>query len=439
MTLSRKPLKGMRELTPARKRIEDYVIKRLREAGTAYGFEEYETPVLEPLELFLAKSGNELAVKQSYNFTDKGGRKLIMRPELTPSLARMVAASGELIYPVKWMSFPVCYRYERPQRGRIREFMQFNLDILGVPGLQAELEVFLVLRRIMNSLGASPGQYVIRYSSRELASQILQNCGTKEEKMPQAFAVIDKKDKMKPDEWEKWARNTILNEQNADTTIEFASCGDLDSQWLKASAGNSSAYGELVKFSGMLKDAGISEARFDASVVRGLDYYTGIVFEVMDTGGENRRAICGGGRYDNLVGMFGGQKVTGVGFGLGLLTLELFLKTYELIPPGISTEYPADVFLAVYSDEERAFAVNLAEKLRDIGVSVEIDITCKNLSKQFKIAGRKLIGYSAVIGPEEVASGRITLKNMSSGIETECDVPEVPRILIDRSPGGEAN
>ncbi|NOQ23270.1 MAG: histidine--tRNA ligase [Candidatus Aegiribacteria sp.] len=439
MTLSRKPLKGMRELTPGEKRIEDYVIKRLREAGVAYGFEEYETPVLEPLELFLAKSGSELAVKQSYNFTDKGGRKLIMRPELTPSLARMVAASGELIYPVKWMSFPVCYRYERPQRGRVREFVQFNLDILGVSGLEAELEVFLVLRRIMSSLGASRGQYVIRYSSRKLASGILESCGITEEEMAQAYAVIDKKDKIKPDEWEELVRKTIKDERNADTIIKFASCSDPDVPWLSEAAGGSEAFDEIVRFSGMLKDAGILEAQFDASVVRGLDYYTGIVFEVMDTGGKNRRAICGGGRYDNLVGMFGGQKVTGVGFGLGLLTLDLFLETYDLMPEGISGKHPADIFLAVYSDGERAFAVNFAEKLRDVGISVEIDITGKNLSKQLKIADRKSIGYIVVIGPEEVVSGRITLRNMTSGIETECEVSEVSGILIDRNLCGEAN
>ena len=429
----------MRELAPGEKRVEDYIVNRLREAGAVYGFEEYDTPVLEPLELFLAKSGNELAVKQSYNFTDKGGRKLIMRPELTPSLARMVAASGELIYPVKWMSFPVCYRYERPQRGRVREFMQFNLDILGVSGLDAELEVFLVLRRIMNSLGASPGQYVIRYSSRRLASEILRSCGMTEEEMAGAYAVIDKKDKIEPDEWKNLVRETIKSERKADAVMKFAACTDPDAPWLSEAAGGSEAFDEIVRFSGMLKDAGISEAQFDASVVRGLDYYTGIVFEVMDTGSKNRRAICGGGRYDNLVGMFGGQKVTGAGFGLGLLTLELFLKTYGLIPEGIIGKHPADIFLAVYSDEERSFAVNLAEKLRDVGVSVEIDITGKNLSKQFKIADSKLIGHIAVIGPEEVASGRIILKNMTSGTETECEVSKVPEILIEGNLRGEAN
>lgn len=439
MALSRIPLKGMRQLAPGEKRIEDYIKRQLSDAGAAYGFEEYEVPVLEPLELFLAKSGSELAVEQSYNFTDKGGRKLIMRPELTPSLARMVAASGELIYPVRWMSFPVCYRYERPQRGRVREFMQFNLDILGVEGLEAELEVFLVFKRIMNGLNACPGHYVIRYSSRELASQVLENCGIKEGEMAQAFAVIDKKDKMKPDEWEKWARNRIANERNADAVIRFALCSDLDSPWLQELAGNSPAYSELLKFTEMLKNAGITEAQFEACVVRGLDYYTGIVFEVMDTGSRNRRAICGGGRYDNLVGMFGGQKISGVGFGLGLLTLQLFLETYGLIPECISDKHPADIFLAIYSNEERAFAVSLAEKLRDKGVSVEIDITGKNLSKQFRTADRKLISFIAVIGPEEVASGRITVKNMSSGNETECTISEIPLILTRSNICREAN
>jgi histidyl-tRNA synthetase len=439
MTLSKRPLKGMRQLIPAEKRVEDYIIKQLHEAGSAYGFEEYEAPVLEPLNLFLAKSGSELAVEQSYNFTDKGGRELIMRPELTPSLARMVAASGELIYPVRWMSFPVCYRYERPQRGRVREFVQYNLDILGVNNLEAELEIFLVLKRIMRNLNASPGQYAIRYSSRRLAADVLENCGMKEEEMAKAFAVIDKKDKMKPDDWERWAKNEITDERKANIIISFASCGELDTPWLKKAAGESSAYAEIVKFSGMLADAGVSEAKFEASVVRGLDYYTGIVFEVMDTGGKNRRSICGGGRYDNLVGMFDGQKVSGVGFGLGLLTLKLFLETYGLIPENVAGKHPADVFLAVYSDEERTFAVNLAEELRNEGISVEIDITCKNLSKQFRTADRKSIGYIAVIGPEEVISGKISLKNMSSGFETECEVSEIPGILKDRSLCGEEN
>ncbi len=420
MALSRQPLKGMRQLLPGEKRVEDYVTGKLADAGRAYGFEEYEAPVLEPLELFTAKSGSELAAEQSYNFVDKGGRELIMRPELTPSLARMVAASGELIYPVRWMSFPVCYRYERPQRGRVREFMQFNLDILGVDGLEADLDVFLVLRRIMTSLGATGEQYTISYSSRKLAATVLEKAGLDAEEMTLAWSVIDKRDKMKPEDWENWAGKQLEGIAGADSVMRFASCDDLGSDWLTGIAGETPAYLELAGFSSMLESAGVAEARFEACVVRGLDYYTGIVFELMDTGGENRRAICGGGRYDDLVGLFGGQRVSGVGFGLGLLTLQLFLDTYGLVPGSVSRSHPADLFLAVFSEEQRPFAVRLAERLRNEGVSVEMDITGKNVSKQIRTADRKSIRYMAVIGPDEVESGTFTLKEMATGAETPC-------------------
>jgi len=197
----------------------------------------------------------------------------------------------------------------------------------------------------------------------------------------------------------------------------------------ETSTGDSSAYREIIKFSELLDDAGVPEAKFEASVVRGLDYYTGIVFEVMDTGGSNRRAICGGGRYDNLVSIFGGQKVSGVGFGLGILTLQLFLQTYGLIPESIMTRHPADIFLAVYSDTERPFAVNLAERLRDEGVAVEIDVAGKNLSKQFGTAGRKSISLIMVIGPQEIESGNVTIKNLVTGTEVKCEISEVSRMI----------
>ncbi|MBD3277336.1 MAG: histidine--tRNA ligase [Candidatus Aegiribacteria sp.] len=425
MTLSRKPLKGMRQLEPEDKRIENWILDVIAETGRAYGFEEYEAPVLEPLELFTAKSGSELAVEQSYNFTDKGGRELIMRPELTPSLARMVAASGELIYPVRWMSFPVCYRYERPQRGRNREFMQFNLDILGVNGLEAELDVVLVLSRILRDLGAGPDQFAIRYSSRKLASFVLKELGLEEQEIQAAYSVMDKRDKMPEDKWMEWARDQLENSESAERVIRFASCESVSDPWLADIADGSTAYDEIRAFGAMLAEAGVSEARFEASVVRGLDYYTGIVFEVMDTGGENRRAICGGGRYDDLVGLFGGQQISGVGFGLGLLTLKLFLETYSLIPDSVRTGHPAQLFLAVYSGEERGYALKLSEELRDKGLRVEMDVTGKGLSRQFKIADRKGIPLIAVIGPEEVESGVVQLKSMASGEENRVEVTEL--------------
>ncbi|OPL18320.1 MAG: hypothetical protein AVO35_05600 [Candidatus Aegiribacteria sp. MLS_C] len=422
-------MRGMRELPPPEKRIEDYLVRRIAGAGRAYGFEEYEAPVLEPLELFAAKSGSELAVEQSYNFVDKGGRELIMRPELTPSLARMVAAAGELAYPVRWMSFPVCYRYEKPQRGRVREFMQFNLDILGASGLEADLDVILVLRRIMLGLGATGERFSIRYSSRELASAVLERAGLDPSETPLAFKIIDKHDRMSREEWEDWAVQEMKGVAAADAVIRLASCSNLGSPWLRSIAGDSPAYSEMVRFSGMLESAGVTEARFEAGVVRGLDYYTGVVFELMDTGGENRRAICGGGRYDDLVGLFGGQRVPGVGFGLGLLTLQLFLETYGLLPAELSSSHPADLFLAVYSEGQRDFAVKLAERLRDSGVSVELDITGKSVSKQIRTADRKSIRFVAVVGPDEAGTGELTVKEMATGRETACREEQVAGLV----------
>ena len=431
MPLRKKPLNGMRQLYPGDKRIEDYVIRAVRSSAASYGFEEYEGPVIEPLDLFLAKSGSELAVEQSYNFTDKKGRELILRPELTPSLARMVAAAGELSWPVRWMSFPVCYRYERPQRGRAREFMQFNCDVLGVEGPEAELDVLLVLNRLMDALGADPSIYSIGFSSRELANELLADAGLGPDRRQLAFHAIDRRDKMDPDAWVEYLADQ-LDEGEVEAARRLADCRDVRAPWLRRALADSPAYNRVVWLAQRLKELGVDAAAFDGSVVRGLDYYTGVVFEVMDTGGRNRRAICGGGRYDDLVGMFGGRKVPGVGFGLGILTLELFLRSYELLPQDLGQASSADIFLAVYSPEQRHAATKLAEELRDRGLRVETDITGRRMSAQFRLAGARGVPCAAVIGPQEVASGRITVKDMRSGEQSEMALSDLAGYMKDR-------
>jgi len=420
MIPSRQPLKGMRELYPPEKRVEEHIVDGIRGAGAAYGFEEYEAPVLEPLELFLAKSGTELAREQSYNFLDKGGREIALRPELTPSLARMIAAAGELVLPVRWMSFPDCFRYEKPQRGRVREFLQFNLDVLGTDDPSAELEVFLVLRRIMRTFAVPETHYRIRYSSRTLASAALGGAGLGPEEIARALPLIDRRDKMPGSDWESWVVETLGPEHGA-AVVEYSRCDSPDSRWLERVAGGTTAMEEIRRFSGMLARTGIDTAAFDPGVVRGLDYYTGIVFELSDTGSGNRRAICGGGRYDDLVGLFGGRRISGVGFGLGILTLQLFLETYGLIPAGIASRPPADVFLAAFSEEQRGFVLRLAEDLRDAGVSVETDVSGRGLRKQFTLAEKRGIDRIVVIGPEETATGRVTVRCGAGreGIETD--------------------
>jgi histidyl-tRNA synthetase len=432
MKLSRKTLAGMRQRYPDAMRKENYVLDGIRRAGLSYGFEEYDAPLLEPLELFLAKSGTELAREQSYNFIDKGDREIILRPELTPSLARMVAAGGELLWPLRWMSFPLCYRYERPQRGRAREFLQFNCDVLGSEEPQAELDVFLVLNRIMSNFSTDLSTYRIAWSSRQLVSSCLERSGLDPGELTRAFAVIDKKVKMEPPAWSDFLSGSFDDLSKVSAIRRFTELEDLEDPWLVSLVGEEEFYSDLCKFQRMLSDAGLDAAVFDPVIVRGLDYYTGIVFELTDTGSQNRRALCGGGRYDDLVGLFGGKRVSGVGFGLGILTLTLFLETYDLIPAEVGPLREVQLFMTVYSPVERGAALSSAETLRDNGITVEMYLGKKDLSKQFRLASRLGIPWVAVIGPDEVETSTINLKNMETGQRYNISLEDVPAILSVR-------
>ncbi len=416
MSLSTKPLSGMRQRLPGEFRIEKFVTETLCLSSVRAGFEEYDGPVIEPLGLFAAKSGSELVGRQSYCFKDRGGREVILRPEMTPSLARMVAAQGELQLPVRWFSTPLCYRYERPQRGRVREFLQFNLDILGSENLAAELEVILVLQGIMKSFKAPSSIYRIGWSSRRFMSDALARCGVTKELTGGVFSAIDKRDKMKADAWADFllgacGGNSVVARQ----VISLVSVEFLSDPWLMDLMSGSSAFQEVVEFNELLQGVGIPSAVFSPGVVRGLDYYTGIVFELMDTGGENNRSLCGGGRYDNLVGLFGNKKISGVGFGLGVLTLTLFLETYKLIPDSVREAAPADVYIAVASSDATAAAGLLAASIRDEGIRVMMDVSGKKLGKQFSEASRYGIPFVVTVGPDEVETGEYKMKNLSDG------------------------
>ncbi len=417
MELSTRPLTGMRQLYPAEMAVESYITGRIREAAASYGFEEYDGPTIEPVELFLAKSGSELVTEQSYLFEDRGGRRVVLRPEMTPSLARMLASADEIPSPVRWMSFPICFRYERPQRGRVREFRQFNLDILGDTGMMGDLEVIQVLDRIMRNLRAPEGTYQIGYSCRELASGVLDLLGIAEGERQKALSAMDRIGKMPGPDWLTYASGLLGDPGKASMLEKFASVGSLADPWLRDIAGGLGSYARMLEFERLLAAAGMSSAVFDASIVRGLDYYTGTVFELTDTGGANRRAICGGGRYDNLVGLFGGRPLSGVGFGLGILTLKLFLETYGLLPEDPRAGSRPEVFVAVYSQAETATALGWAEALRSGGFVTVMEIEGRSLSKQFRSAGRNGVRFVVVAGPEEVATGMAMVRDMASGIE----------------------
>ncbi len=273
MALSTKPLSGMRQRLPQEFRVEKYVTDTLSLSSVLAGFEEYDGPVIEPLALFAAKSGDELVGRQSYCFTDRGKREVILRPEMTPSLARMVAAQGELQLPVRWFSTPLCYRYERPQRGRVREFLQFNLDILGSEKLAAELEVVLVLQGIMDSFKAPSSIYRIGWSSRRFMSDALGRCGVKEENTAAVFSAIDKRDKMSADKWAGLLLEACGNHSDVVAMVTaLVSVQSLSDKWLVDLMSGSMAFEEVVKFNQLLQGVGIPSAVFSHGVVSGLDY-----------------------------------------------------------------------------------------------------------------------------------------------------------------------
>ncbi len=416
MALSTKPLGGMRQRYPEEFRTERYVTDLLRAASLRAGFQEYDGPVMEPLALFAAKSGGELVERQSYSFADRSGRDVILRPEMTPSLARMVSGRGELQLPARWFSMPLCYRYERPQRGRVREFLQYNCDILGSGSLASELEIILVLQDIMRTAGADPSIYRIGWSSRRFMTRALALSGVEDAMIQTVFSAIDKRDKMKEEDWAEHILQVCGGaEKTAEAIERLVNVSSVSDEWLAGLMGQCEAYEEVVAFSGLLNQVGADSAVFSPGVVRGLDYYTGIVFELMDTGGENRRALCGGGRYDNLTSLFTGKGISGVGFGMGVLTLTLFLETYGLIPDSVEDESPADLFIAVFSPEVIGPAGRMASRLRREGFRVIMDVSGKKLGRQFAEASRLNVPAVLTVGPEEVEKGIYQLKILADG------------------------
>lgn len=418
MALSTKPLGGMRQRYPEEFRVENFVAGRLREGSLKAGFQEYDGPVMEPLSLFAAKSGGELVERQSYTFRDRSEREVILRPEMTPSLARMIAHRGELQLPVRWFSMPLCFRYERPQRGRVREFLQFNCDILGSSDLSADLEIMMVLGGIMESFSAPSSIYRIGWSSRRFMTSALERCGVPPESIQPVFSAVDRRDKMKPGPWRESLVEACGGDQTAAMIERLVAVESTGDPWLKELMQGCESYGEIVRFQDLLRESGVEGTAFSPAVVRGLDYYTGIVFELMDTGGENRRALCGGGRYDDLVGLFGSKKISGVGFGMGVLTLTLFLETYGLIPKSLESEAPADLYVAVVSGDVLAEAAALARFFRGRGFRTMLDVSGRKLGRQFGEASRLGIQRIITVGPEEAALGRFTMKDLSDGTET---------------------
>ena len=394
------PLKGFRDFYPEQMRFRNFLFGQMRQVSQLFGYEEYEGPTLEPIDIYTAKTDEELVKNQTFTLKDKNGNLLAMRPELTPTLARMVAAKqNELNFPLRWFSIGPRWRYEQPQKGRQREFWQWDLDLIGEDSLKADIEVINIAAELLKSLGLTSSQVVIKINNRRFLEKELEKAGLKEEKIKLVYKIIDKKDKMKVDEWEKYLDENV-NQETAEKIKSILSKKDFGD------------FPELVELFAELKKTEVADYfEFDPTIVRGLDYYTGTVFEVRDVDGEFR-TIIGGGRYDNLVSLFGGEKIAGVGFAAGDAVLEEVLKKFGLYP---DLKENKKVLVTVFDETLMEKSAEISQKLRANGIANELYLTPDKLDKQIKYADKKGIRYVIILGPDEIKKEEVTIKDLSTG------------------------
>jgi len=409
-------LKGFRDIYPESMHARRIVFDRINTTAMEFGFHEIDAPSVEHLELFRVKSGDEI-VNQTFSFVDKGGRNITLIPELTPTVARMLASRKDLVKPVKWFSFPKMWRYEEPQSGRLREFYQFNADIFGVAGIEADAEVLALAMEILDSLGLK-GKYEMRVSDRLLMEELLRKLGV--ERIEETFRVIDKRDKITEEQFLEKLQEVAGSDAGL-KIFEILGVKGTVSEVL-SKIGESERGEDLLELQELLAAYG-KEIILDLSIVRGLAYYTGVVFEAHDIKGEFR-AILGGGRYDNVVQLFGGEHTPAVGFGMGDAVLELIMKREGVWP---EERMEVDAFVAVVPGFRKE-AISIAMRLRNAGLRVDIDLTGRALGKQLKYANRINARYAIIVG-EEVREGKVVVKNMESGEQVEIEVENIKKML----------
>jgi histidyl-tRNA synthetase len=396
-------VKGTRDFYPEAMAFRKWLHGKVQAISERYGYQEYEAPILERLELYAAKSGEELVKEQSFVLTDRGGDELALRPELTPSLARMVAQrQATLILPVRWFSFGPFWRYERPQRGRTREFFQWNIDLLGAETPAADGEIVAIAAAFLRSLGLTADEVGIYINSRRLMERELAKIGVGDDQRPDAFRLIDRRDRLPPDKWAAWALELGLSAEQVEALRALLAESDL---WQESE--------ELREVFATAEAFGVADYLvYDASIVRGLDYYTGPVFEAYDR--ERKfRAIFGGGRYDDLVSDVGGDRITGVGLAMGDVIIELLLSRFGKRPE--LPVSPSRVLVTLFSADLWSQTLALAARLRQAGISTEQSLEPIRLGKQIRYADRKGIPYVAILGPDELAAGQVVVKNLSTG------------------------
>ena len=417
MNLSTLPYKGARDFYPEDKRLQKHLFATLRRVVESFGYQEYDAPVIEPIELYLSKSSQEIIAEQTYNFLDRGKRHVTLRPEMTPTVSRMVAARRQrLAMPLRWYSLPNLWRYERPQRGRLREHYQLNVDLFGVAGLKGDHELILIADQIMKAFGAKNDMYSIRLNSRQLMRHIL----LEELKLENTQAVtlmrlIDRMHKTPIAEFFAQV-DLLLTPAQRDDLVGHRLATILAAKTLTDLPPQLQARPEVKKLQELMELLHASRVRsleFDVSLMRGFDYYTDIVFEVFDRSPDNSRSMFGGGRYDGLLSIFGVEPLPTVGFGMGDVTLVNFLENHQLLS-ALKPETDAVVILVggVYRR-----AQTMLRKLRREGLRLAVDLSGKKVGAQLKAADKAGIRFALFIGERELAEERLKLRDLVTGKE----------------------
>ena len=422
-----RPVKGTRDYYPEEMSIRSWIYKQVRHVSQAFGYQEFEGPFLEHIGLYAAKSGDELVKEQSFVFPDRGGDLITLRPELTPSLARMIAQKqNQLNYPLRWWSWGPFWRYERPQKGRTREFFQWNIDLIGVDTPLADAELIAIIATFFKNIGLLPSQVNILVNNRALIESELNALDISPEKRTDVFHLVDKRDKLSDGSWMDTANKMGLSIKQIDGILCLLKNVDL---WQK------SEY--MIQIFNMIEALELgSYVKFSPHIIRGLDYYTGTVFEAWDNDGAFR-AILGGGRYDNLVSDVGGNSLPAVGFAMGDMVIQLVLEKFNLIPREIS-QSPARILVTLFNESTYSESLSFSKKLREAGMNVICYPEYTKLSKQFKYADRMNIPLVVIIGPDEITSNSVVIKNLLTRdqytIPIDDAIPYINKLLDNNIP-----
>ncbi|MDR1300333.1 MAG: histidine--tRNA ligase [Candidatus Nomurabacteria bacterium] len=412
ITLDKNSYKGTRDFYPEDLRVRKYIFAKWSEMLESFGFDEYATPLLEPLNIFAAKSGEEIVNEQTYSFEDRGGRRLAIRPEMTPSVSRLIAARRqELAYPARLYSIANFMRYERAQRGREREFWQVNADVFGDDSIYADAEIVYLADKSLRKFGADKSMFEIRINDRHLIDFIMKEyLGLDDGKTRSLMKLLDKINKISDADFNRQAE-IIFGQATGSILPRVRSLVDAKTlDMIPQKVQDSAEFKRVLDLFVLLEELGVETAIFDITLMRGLDYYTGVVFEVFDLDKNNNRSMFGGGRYDGLVGLFGVEPIGAVGFAVGYTTTELFLQNHKLLP---KFKNETDIYIALVDQNCFKAAFELAEKLRGEGRPIELDSRDVKLDKKFKTAEKKGIGKMIIFGETEAKSGEYEIKELS--------------------------